>query len=212
MYVYAPKGWAAMTAMVSIGLQPPQYAMAFGFLSTSSRMGDLASKLVLGWAVGEGWTWRSLFLAAAALQFVVAIGNLILLPEQINPPSKAILQAAPMIVASGAGGIIMESSSSSSSPIPEHDGNNNKPSQRSPVVGHSNVLWNTVNSERFWCIALGVAALHVIMEFDKYIPLYLHKSLHLSPGLAAQGAALYPLSQLIALALAGYAYERLTAL
>ena len=49
-----------------------------------------------------------------------------------------------------------------------------------------------------------------MQEFDKYVPLYLHKSLGLAPGLAAQGAALYPFSQLLALGLAGLGYDRLT--
>jgi hypothetical protein len=59
-------------------------------------------------------------------------------------------------------------------------------------------------------MAIAIAALHIVMEFDKYIPLYLHRSLDLSPGLAAQGAALYPFSQLLALGIAGIGYDRLS--
>jgi len=68
----------------------------------------------------------------------------------------------------------------------------------------------TLSSMRFWYIAVGVASLHVVMEFDKYLPLFLYKSLSIEPGTAAQAAALYPLSQLISLIPAGIIYDRLT--
>jgi len=72
-------------------------------------------------------------------------------------------------------------------------------------------IWAIARTPRFMSMAIAIATLHIVMEFDKYIPLYLHRSLDLSPGLAAQGAALYPFSQLLALGIAGIGYDRLSA-
>lgn len=49
-----------------------------------------------------------------------------------------------------------------------------------------------------------------VMVCCSYMPLYLHKALHMDPGPAAQAASLYPLAQLIALVLASMYYDRLT--
>jgi len=207
-------GWAAMTSMVSLWLQPSQYAMAFGILSTSSRMGDLASKVVLGQAVAQDWTWRSLFMVAAALQLSVAFLNLALMPKHpsdsteregrriVELKSQRLHRGESFGIAHGAGfleeaGPLLDTSSSSSP----------SPSAGSMSLTH---IWAIARTPRFTSMAVAIAALHIVMEFDKYIPLYLHRSLDLSPGLAAQGAALYPLSQLVALGIAGIGYDRLS--
>ena len=207
-------GWAAMTSMVSLWLQPSQYAMAFGILSTSSRMGDLASKIVLGQAVAQGWAWRSLFMVAAALQLVVAFVNLALMPKHPSASTeregRRIVELKPQRphrgdsfgIAHGAGfleesGPLLDTSSPSSS----------SSSSGSMSLTH---IWAIARTPRFTSMAVAIAALHIVMEFDKYIPLYLHRSLDLSPGLAAQGAALYPFSQLVALGIAGIGYDRLS--
>jgi hypothetical protein len=247
------KGWAAMTSLVSLWLQPSQFAMAFGFLSTSSRMGDLASKLVLGTAVADGWGWRSLFAVAAALQLVVALANAALLPKhsssQQKPPQqqqqgsgnregvemsaqqhKRALSLAPPTNATAAGAVpapgatitttsptssnntgatstVTTTTAAAAAAAASVEADESDSENAPPSWAHIRAV---VTSRRFAAIAAAVAALHVVMEFDKYIPLYLHKSLHLPPGLAAQGAALYPLSQLLALGAAGLGYDRLT--
>ncbi len=194
-------GWAAMTSLVSLWLQPSQFAMAFGFLSTSSRMGDLASKVILGAAVAGGWQWRSLFLVAAVVQLCVALLNSVLLPKHLPSSSSPSLDSprrphgAGSLANDDVPSLSLSSSSSSSS--------------SSDASLSLTQVWVIVRSPRFISIAVAIAALHTVMEFDKYIPLYLHRSLHLSPGLAAQGAALYPFSQLLALGIAGVGYDRL---
>lgn len=227
-------GWAAITSMISLWLQPSQYAMAFGILSTSSRMGDLASKVALGRAVASGWDWRSLFILAAALQLFVAFLNLFLLPKATSIASFA--SAAPsMSFLSTTSSLIAEDKKQTlcASPqqrrpstlgfhgagyIPDREEQlvlldtsaSSPPRSLSTYVSASlSQIWAIARTPRFRSMALAIAALHIVMEFDKYIPLYLHRSLGLSPGLAAQGAALYPLSQLLALGLAGVAYDRL---
>ena len=224
-----------MTSLVSLWLQPSQFAMAFGFLSTSSRMGDLASKLALGTAVADGWGWRSLFLVAAVLQLAVAFANAALLPKHGGGGGggSQSLQPQQQHHATGAGSLLegthgdatisagsSSTSSSNSSNAPDHnnttadDGLNEDDEAARMVAESAPPTWahirGVVTSPRFAAVAAAVAALHVVMEFDKYIPLYLHKSLRFPPGLAAQGAALYPLSQLLALGGAGLGYDRLT--
>lgn len=208
-----------MLSLVSLGMQPSQFAMAFGFLSTSSRMGDLASKLALGTAVADGWGWRSLFLVAAALQLAVAFSNAALLPKHSGGSGSsgggAGQQASQQQHATGAGslaeggqphGNAPDATAAAMATASFHDeaaGAESAPPTWAQVRA-------VVTSPRFAAVAAAVAALHVVMEFDKYVPLYLNKSLGFPPGLAAQGASLYPLAQLLALGAAGFGYDRLT--
>ena len=184
-------------------LHPSQFGMAFGVLSTSSRVGDVASKVLLGRFAARGCSWRTLFFLASALQLLVAAVNLVLLPRPV--PRSPMGDAA-------SGGASKAGEGDKEAALAAEGGERDKKLYPLEKVNLSQALWQTVLTERFACIALGVASLHVVMEFDKYLPLYLHKSLKISPGLAAQAAALYPLSQLLSLAIAGYHYDRLTSL
>jgi sugar phosphate permease len=178
-------GWAAMTSLVSLWLHPEHYGLAFSILSTSSRAGDVLSKVVLGRLAAKGYGWRSLFHIAATTQAIASLLNFFILSP--DPPR-----------------------SPASSPRVREETAEKRPhplEKATPGQAVANVLSN----DRFWAIVVAVAALHVVMEFDKYLPLYLHKSLAVAPGPAAQAAALYPLSQLIALACAGFFYDRLSA-
>lgn len=201
-------GWSALTSLVSSWLHPSQYGMAFGFLSTSSRMGDVASKVVLGRVASWGYSWRSLFLIAAGLQMATAAFNQAFIPR--SPPASN---------SNSISSIKSPSSTSAGSGVADEGGGLGEAEEagekgrRLPVLDKaslSQALWQTLMTQRFWCIAIGMASLHVVMEFDKYLPLYIHKSLNISPGMAAQAAALYPLSQLVALAVAGLGYDRLS--
>lgn len=194
-------------------------------------MGDLASKIILGSAVADGWTWQSLFLVASSLQMTVAVLNVMLLPRHVPapPPAPEKLEdqqqkrRGTLAFLASLSSSFTTSSSSSSAPSVSGAGSLLGEEQQALGVSTSGTtdpsspplsylqIKMIVFSPRFFSLTLAIAALHIVMEFDKYIPLYLHKSLHLPPGLAAQGAALYPFSQLLALGLAGVTYDRLTA-
>lgn len=197
--------------------------MAFGFLSTSSRMGDVASKMVLGRLASLGWDWRALFFTASALQMACAACNQILLPRSQPPCAVTGAIAAPLTSGGGAGcnGCVNGSHEAGShgasmTHVEEAeeggDGGGNKTRRQIPIehATPTQALLQSVLTPRFATVTLGVAAMHVVMEFDKYMPLYIHRALHRDAGQAAEASALYPFSQLLALAIAGAGYDRLS--
>ena len=71
-------------------------------------------------------------------------------------------------------------------------------------------IWTTLTNPRFYFLGLCVACLNTIMEVDKYMPLYLHVALGYDRAQAAQFAAIYPLSQLIAMVVASMYFDNLS--
>lgn len=183
--IFSTLGWASLTSLVSQWMEPTHYGLAFGILSTSSRFGDMGSKIILGRMASAGSNWRSLFYVAATLQAVMGLFNL----------------------------FIIKSATSTLSSLPSFQGDD-EPTGKKPhplqKASVSQAIFLSLSSPRFWCIAAAVGALNMVMEFDKYLPLYLHRSLQLQTGTAAQAAAVFPCSQLLSLIWAGIYYDRLT--
>ena len=190
-----------MTSIISMHMPPAHYGFAFSVLSTSSRVGDIISKLLLGNFTAHGANWRSLFFLASVLQGSVGLVNLSILGLPLPPPKSPVSSQSP-------------TKYDAEEPLrdPSAAGVLDEKKQSHPL--EKATVWQAIlyalSSMRFWYIALGVASLHVVMEFDKYLPLFLYKSLNIEPGPAAQAAALYPLSQLISLIPAGIIYDKLT--
>lgn len=196
-----------MTSIVSSHLPSSQYGLAFSVLSTSSRVGDVTSKLLLGRFTSQGASWRSLFFIASALQAAIALLNFMIIgsPSLHRPTgeksattynNKYDAEEACLALANQEGD-------------DDDDGPKKKQSHPLDKATVCQAIFHALSSMRFWYITLGVASLHAVMELDKYMPLYLHKSLNMDPGPAAQAASLYPLSQLISLVLASMYYDKL---
>ena len=302
-------GWPALTGLISIYFHPSQYGTVLSILSTSSKLGDIASKLLLGRLASYKVGWRHLFLISASLLGIVGFFNRFNIPEK----TMEALQKKYTKVASAfdndlensmdhttkydncgttedniedlihkhnvsvdryrTSAIILEerigrnrspvekdstllqrnisyesmenvknnSKGALSSIIQEnkyhitdmdgsdktyHDGTNGKKivkcdRPRSKPKDYregylveeastASAICMTLTNPRFYFLTLCVACLNTIMEMDKYTPLYLHVALGYDRAEAAQRAAIYPLSQLIAMLLAALYFDNLS--
>lgn len=127
------------------------------------------ANVVMGWSVGQGGSWRTLFHSTALAGIVaLALNALFLRPSP---------QAAGL-------------------PAPSADSDDSDEAGPHPFddLSTGEVLRRAVRTPRFWAITLTICLLTIVCEFQSFLTLFLTEEMGLSAGDAATKAAVWQLS------------------
>ncbi|WP_140464362.1 MFS transporter [Hymenobacter nivis] len=175
-------GWAGLVKTTANWFSYQSYGRVMGLLSLSYLFGDVAAKLVLGQLLVLGLGWRGLFLAAAGVLAVVALGCSFSLKSSPEDVGLAAPPANP--------DNIFATDASPAADRPASLGSLLGPYFRSPAF----LL--------MLLMSFGLTALREAFSF--WVPTYLVEAAHLSEGAASQWSALYSVCGMASILGAGY--------
>ncbi|AMJ67832.1 MFS transporter [Hymenobacter sp. PAMC 26628] len=175
-------GWAGLVQTTAHWFSYQSYGRIMGLLSLSFLFGDVVAKLVLGQLLVLGLGWRGLFMAAAGVLAVVALGCSFSLKSRPESVGLAAPPARPdNLFAHEAG--------------PGAD--------RPATLGR--LLGPYFRSPAFLlmlALSFGLTALREAFSF--WVPTYLVEAAHLSEGAASKWSALYSVFGMASILGAGY--------
>lgn len=182
-------GWPAMAALIRDWYPSHKHGRVWGVISTSSRVGVMTATLFLGYLLGQGVAWRSLFWVSAGLASAMLILGLLVLksgPEAVGLPPV-------------------------DSELPEGEANPEQPQavhrlQGTPFAAALPVF---ATSPRVWLICGTMVFTTMLMDFLTFVPLYFSQTLSLDSGAAGQAATAFPLGMFLAVLGAGFLYDKL---
>jgi sugar phosphate permease len=178
-------GWAGMVKITSRWFSYSSYGAAMGVISLSYLFGDAAARQFMGFLIGHGFGWRSVFQVAAGTLFVIFIANLLLLKE-----SRA--------------QIGMEEPDVNPLNLFGAEGRDPKPS------GLRDLLGPLFSSPAFWVVcALSLGTTLVRETFNTWTPTYFHQVVGYSKAQAASVSGIFPLFGGVAVLLSGFVSDRL---
>ena len=164
-------GWGALLKIVARWFSPRRQATAMGILSMSYLWGDAFARFYLGYLLSAGFTWRSLFLAAAATLFALAAIAWLLLrasPREIGEPEPADSEVT----------VFQNAAADADTPLP---------------LGE--LLLPLLASPAFWTVCILNFGLTMIREsFNQWTPTYLEQHVGLATDQAAINSLYFPLA------------------
>ena len=177
-------GWAGIVKVCSRWFSFKSYGAIIGILSLSFLIGDAAARQWMGWLIGEGYGWRSLFYLAAIVSAVVLIANLLFLKE-----SRVSLGFPP----------------------PELNPLNVFEKARSSP-GIKGLLAPLLQNRGFWIVCFLSLCTTIVREtFNTWTPTYLHDFFRYSNSAAARMSSVFPALGAVSVVIAGLAGDRLGA-
>ena len=176
-------GWPSMANLIRVWYPQNWRGRIWGILSSSSRISSLFTTLVLG-SLLLAVSWRGVIATSA----VITGGVLLLL--------FLVLKQSPADV-----GLEVVASS--------HPNNQKRPH---PLDGATlaEALLSFVRSPRVWLICVSIMCLAVLMEFQSFIPIYLHETFGLTAGIAAITSSAFPIGCLISVLAGGFIFDLLS--
>ena len=194
-------GWPGLVKVSSRWFRFDRYGTIMGILSLSYLFGDAASRWFMGWLIGNGLGWRSVYYAAAGVVAVLLVANAMALSnspgdvglsEPAATPEEAVRERETGDAL--AEGTLLEPTSA------------NLTSARS--IG--DFVGPLLRSPAFWFVCLMSFGFTIVREtFNDWTPTFYHEALGMSEGLAAKLSALFPLLGGVSVLIAGFASDRL---
>src|SRR5215469_3451293 len=176
-------GWVGMVRISSRWFSPHMYGTVMGILSLSFLFGDAVSRIFLAWLIGDGLSWRNIFVIAAGTLTVFLLLVVILLKET----PAAVGEREP---------------EASSLAIVDHCGS-----------GSDRDFWTAVKplflDHGFWLVCILSFAFTLVREtFNLWTPTYFVE-IGLSQAKAAAESSLFPLFGGFSVLLSGFLSDRL---
>ncbi|CAH1271883.1 SLC37A2 [Branchiostoma lanceolatum] len=177
--------WPAVTKLLSAWFDKEDYGKVLGGMSIGFQAGSVIATVLIGSMLSRGLHWRTVVtIPAVAMVMIVCLKQFLL----YESPSKLGLAPA-----------TREAESPSKKP---QDHPMDKLSVRQALV-------YMMETPAFWVVAVASMALSGVFELQIFMPLYFKEALHLTPGQAAQAAALAPAGAIVSLVIGGFLYDRL---
>jgi sugar phosphate permease len=185
--LFQSMGWVGLVKVASRWFSYSTYGTVMAVLSLSYLFGDAACRWVMGRLLAAGMSWRGVFVVGAASLTALLLANLLLLreaPEERGLPSP---EANPLNVYA-------------------EDGNAASEERVSLVT----ILKPLAASVPFWLVCLLSLGTTLLREtFNFWTPTYFVQFVGMSPSMAAQRSALFPLLGGISVLLAGVLSDRI---
>ena len=173
-------GWPSMAKIIGNWFRPDEYGRVWGVLSTSSRVGTLASTFCLA-ALLVFMSWRWMLAISAAAGVVVVIAFTFVLRERPKIPLQA--------------------NDGTETSRPPHSLDNTTLPE---------ALLHFFTSIQFWLITGSLMGLTILWDFLLMVPLYLQDTLALTPTKASMAASAFPFGSLISVLVGGYVFDKLS--
>ena len=185
--LFQSAGWVGLVKLTSRWFSYSTYGTVMAVLSLSYLFGDAGCRWVMGQLMAHGMGWRGVFFVDAAALAALLIANLMLLketPEERGLPSP---EVNPLNVYAG-----------------------KTEAQSEARVGLGAILLPLVKSFPFWMVCLLSLGTTLLREtFNFWTPTYFVQYVGLTPSVAAERSALFPLFGGISVLLAGVLSDRL---
>lgn len=185
--LFQSTGWVGLVKVTSRWFSYSTYGTVMAVLSLSYLFGDAACRWVMGWLLSIGLGWRGVFLAGAGSLAVLLIANLMLLretPEERGLPSPE------------------------SNPLNVYGAEDAQASQDKASLGA--ILRPLVRSFPFWLVCLLSLGTTLLREtFNFWTPTYFVEFVGLTPSVAAERSALFPLFGGLSVLAAGVLSDKL---
>lgn len=179
-------GWVGLVKVASRWFSYSAYGTVMAVLSLSYLFGDAACRWVMGRLLAMGMGWRGVFVAGAGSLAALLLANLLLLretPEERGLPSP---EANPLNVYAEDGNHAVER------------------------VSLLTILKPLVASVPFWLVCLLSLGTTLLREtFNFWTPTYFVQFVGMSPSMAAERSALFPLLGGVSVLLAGVLSDRI---
>jgi sugar phosphate permease len=176
-------GWAGLIKVSSKWFNYSSYGLVAGILSLAYLAGDAAARHQMGLLISHGYGWRALFVFAAIVAGVALLANLLWLRE--SRIAEGFAEAEP-------------------NPLNLFAASESRPAS----IGA--LLLPLLRSPAFLLVCLLSFGSTIIREtFNTWLPTYLHDYLSLSMGDAATASAIFPLTGIVSVLLAGWLSDRL---
>ncbi|XP_019643577.1 PREDICTED: LOW QUALITY PROTEIN: uncharacterized protein LOC109484671 [Branchiostoma belcheri] len=177
--------WPAVTKLLSAWFDKQDYGKVLGGMSIGFQAGSVIATVLIGSMLSRGLHWRTVVtIPAVAMVMIVCLKQFLL----YESPSKLGLAPA-----------AREAESPEKKPV---DHPMDKLSLRQALV-------YMMETPAFWVVAVASMALSGVFELQIFMPLYFKEVLQLTPGEAAQAAALSPAGAIVSLVIGGVLYDRL---
>jgi len=178
-------GWAGMVKITSRWFSFSSYGAVMGAISLSYLFGDAAARQFMGFLIGHGFGWRSVFQVAAGTLSVIFVANLLLLKESRAQLGLGEPEVNPLNLFGA-------------------EGSDPKPSSLrdllSPLFG----------SSAFWIVcALSLGTTLVRETFNTWTPTYFNQVVGYSKAESAGMSAVFPLFGGVSVLLSGFLSDRL---
>ena len=176
-------GWAGLIKVSSRWFDYTSYGSIIGILSISYLVGDALARQQMGWLIGRGFGWRSLFLFAAIVAGVALLANVLWLRESRVDEGHAEARPNPL-------NLFADSES------------------RPASIGA--LLLPLLRSRAFLLVCLLSFTCTIIREtFNTWTPVYLHDHLGYSMSGSAGMSAIFPGVGAVSVLVAGWLSDRL---
>ncbi|XP_035683343.1 probable hexose phosphate transport protein isoform X1 [Branchiostoma floridae] len=178
--------WPAITKLLSAWFDKQDYGKVLGGMSIGFQAGSVIATVLIGSMLSRGLHWRTVVtIPAVAMVMIVCLKQFIL----YESPSKLGLAPA-----------TRETESPAKQKPQDHP--------MDPMSVRQALVY-MMETPVFWVVAVASMALSGVFELQIFMPLYFKEALHLTPGQAAQAAALAPAGAIVSLVIGGGLYDRL---
>ncbi len=185
--LFQSAGWVGLVKLTSRWFSYSTYGTVMAVLSLSYLFGDAGCRWVMGQLMAHGIGWRGVFFAGAGSLAALLVANLMLLresPEERGLPSP---EVNPLNVYA-----------------------NDSETHSKERAGLSAILLPLVKSFPFWMVCLLSLGTTLLREtFNFWTPTYFVQYVGLTPSVAAERSALFPLFGGVSVLLAGVLSDRL---
>ncbi|MDE3201792.1 MAG: MFS transporter [Acidobacteriota bacterium] len=183
--LFQSAGWVGLVKLTSRWFSYSTYGSVMAVLSLSYLFGDAVCRWVMGVLMAHGVGWRGVFFVDAAALAALLLANLMLLketPEERGLPSPEV------------------------NPLNLYAGETHSKER----VGLGAILLPLVKSFPFWMVCLLSLGTTLLREtFNFWTPTYFVQYVGLTPSVAAERSALFPLFGGVSVLLAGVLSDRL---
>lgn len=180
-------GWVGLVKVASRWFSYSAYGTVMAVLSLSYLFGDAACRWVMGRLLAMGMGWRGVFVAGAVSLAALMLANLLLLRERPEERGLAAPEANPLNVYAEAG-----------------DGTSE---ERLSLLA---ILKPLAASVPFWLVCLLSLGTTLLREtFNFWTPTYFVQFVGMTPSMAAERSALFPLLGGVSVLLAGVLSDKI---
>lgn len=185
--LFQSTGWVGLVKVTSRWFRYSTYGTVMAVLSLSYLFGDAGCRWIMGQLMAHGMGWRGVFYVDAASLAALLAANLLLLRESPEERGLPAPEANPLNV------------------YGEHG-----TSQSREHIGLGAILLPLVKSFPFWMVCLLSLGTTLLREtFNFWTPTYFVQYVGLTPSVAAERSALFPLFGGISVLVAGVLSDRL---
>lgn len=185
--LFQSTGWVGLVKVASRWFSYSTYGTVMAVLSLSYLFGDAACRWVMGELLAMGVGWRGVFLAGAGSLAALLLANMMLLRESPEERGLPAPEANPLNVYAA-------------------EGENHE----EKYAGLSAILKPLLTSFPFWMVCLLSLGTTLLREtFNFWTPTYFVQYVGMSPSLAAERSALFPLFGGLSVLAAGVLSDKL---